>query len=256
MGVDLTHFSPARRSAEARRALRRNCGGDENSVLIVYSGRIVPEKNLSLLFHVFARLVRDAQRDYRLLLVGDGIERPKWEAFCSKHFPGRASFIGHVRSPETLAGILANADAFVHPNHREPFGIAPLEAMASGLPVVVPNRGGVTAYANAENAWTAASDTDSFLSAIESLLTNQPERARRTQNAMRAAAEFSWPKIAASFLDLYAELHRAFPRDRQDLLEPPGPWTLRRGLKILVSRSLSDAAERIFRLTFMQYPRN
>jgi alpha-1,6-mannosyltransferase len=250
MGVDLTHFSPARRSAEARRALRRNCGGDENSVLIVYSGRIVPEKNLLLLFHVFARLVRDGKRDCRLLIVGDGIERPKWEAFCATHFPGRASFMGHVQNPETLASILANADAFVHPNHREPFGIAPLEAMASGLPVVVPNRGGVTAYANVENAWTAAPDPDSFLAAIESLLSNEAETTRRAQNAMCTAAGFSWTKIAASFLDLYSELHRAFPANR--VLEPPVSSTLARGLKIAFSHSVSEAAERIFRLAFMK----
>jgi len=77
-----------------------------------------------MLFDVFARLARDARRDYRLLIAGDGIERPRWEVFCAAHFPGRASFLGHIKSPEELAGILANADAFIHPNHNEPSGIA------------------------------------------------------------------------------------------------------------------------------------
>ena len=63
--------------------------------------------------------------------------------------------LGHIADPERLADIYANCDALVHPNPREPFGIAPLEAMASGLPVVVARSGGVLSYANEENSWLA-----------------------------------------------------------------------------------------------------
>lgn len=248
MGVDLSHFSPARKSAEARRLLRTNCGGNDNSVLLIYSGRIVPEKNLSLLFNVFTRLVRETRRDYRLIIAGDGIERARWEAFCATHFPDRVSFVGHIKSPDELAGILANADAFVHPNHHEPFGIAPLEAMASGLPAVVPDRGGISTYANSENAWIASPDPESFLSAIEGLLGNERERARRARKAIETAAEFGWEKVAASFLKLYAELHRAAAVDRDATLQPAFPSTAGRGWKIAFSRSLSDSAAKIFRL--------
>jgi len=62
--------------------------------------------------------------------------------------------------------------------------------MASGLPVVVPNRGGIKTYANSENAWTAAPNPESFLSAIEGLLDNERETARRARNAIETAAEF------------------------------------------------------------------
>ncbi len=61
-----------------------------------------------------------------------------------------------------MAEIYANADAFVHPNPREPFGIAPLEAMAAGLPVIAPNSGGLTAYANLANAWLTNPTPDRF----------------------------------------------------------------------------------------------
>ena len=248
MGVDLHHFSPARKSREAQHSLRKKCGGTDDSVLLLYAGRLAPEKNLALLFEVFARLVRDAHRDYRLLIAGDGIERSHWEAFCASHAPGRALFLGHINDPDELACLLANADAFVHPNPREPFGIAPLEAMASGLPLVAPHRGGVGSYANSENAWIAAPDPESFASAIKALLGDECETIRRARNALRTAAEFGWEKVAVSFLDLYAEIYRAAGAGSDALPSPDFSSTLARGMRLAFSRGVSQSAETIFRL--------
>ena len=66
-------------------------------------------------------------------------------------------FCGHVDA-RALARLYASCDVFVHPNPREPFGIGPLEAMASGVPLVLPAAGGVLSYANADNAWLARAD--------------------------------------------------------------------------------------------------
>jgi len=148
MGVALGDLSPARRSHEGRRALLQKCGAETDCVLLVYAGRLAPEKNLRLLFDLLVRLAGNAKNKYRLLVAGDGIERTRWEEFCKKRVPGRALFLGHIKDRSEYADLLANADAFVHPNPDEPFGIAPLEAMASGLPLVAPNRGGVTSYAS------------------------------------------------------------------------------------------------------------
>ena len=207
MGVDLDHLSPTRRNPEQRRRLLQNFGIDDG-VLLLYAGRLVPEKNLGLLFDVLARLARDGERDYRLLLVGDGIEREAWERKCKIDLPGRAFFMGHVQDQNILADIYANADIFIHPNPREPFGIAPLEAMASGLPLVAPNVGGVTSYANHENAWTVNPDVDSFEAAIKEVVTDPVLAARRSERAFVTAREYRWDRVAASFLELYKELYR------------------------------------------------
>jgi len=145
MGVDMDRFSQERRSVEMRERLLRDARGHRDSVLLLYAGRLAPEKNLSLLFELVARLAADAQRDFRLLIAGDGIERARWEAFCEKRAAGRVAFLGHIKNPVELANLFANADIFVHPNPREPFGIAPLEAMASGLPVLFAAGSGVAA---------------------------------------------------------------------------------------------------------------
>jgi glycosyltransferase involved in cell wall biosynthesis len=96
----------------------------------LYAGRLVAEKNLPLLPDVMELLASDAEHDFRLVVAGDGVMRSTFEQICTQKVPGRVTFLGHIRGRDELAGLYANADIFVHPNPREPFGIAPLEAMA------------------------------------------------------------------------------------------------------------------------------
>jgi alpha-1,6-mannosyltransferase len=205
MGVDLTQLSPQRRSAELRRRLLQNFGCADESVLLLYAGRLAPEKNLSLLFDLLIHLSRNGARDYRLLVAGDGIERRRWEK-CSHEAPGRALFLGHIKDRNVLADLYANSDVFVHPNPCEPFGIAPLEAMASGLPLVAPSTGGVASYAHAGNAWIAEPDVESFAKAVEEAATNRRLASEKIRNALATAQFYGWESVASSFLDLYCEL--------------------------------------------------
>ena len=208
MGVDLGHLSPKRRRPELRRRLLQNFGADEDGILLLYAGRLVPEKNLSLLFDSLLQLTRDRQRDYRLLVVGDGIERELWEQKCAVEMPRRTLFYGHMRDKNVLADLYANSDVFVHPNPREPFGIAPLEAMASGVPLVAPNAGGVLSYANMENAWTVRADAENFAAAIKEAGTNYNLAAEKTRRAVATAHQFSWERVAPGYLKLYEDLNR------------------------------------------------
>jgi hypothetical protein len=136
------------------------------------------------------------------------------------------------------------------------FGIAPLEAMVSGLPLVAPNCGGVASYANSENAWVVRPDVQSFATAIEELLTNDSERIARVQNALRTAEQYRWEKVAPSFLDLYSELHLAFTTESTSLPAPAFSSTQADGLQLALSRGVSQIAERTFRLASTLFPRS
>jgi alpha-1,6-mannosyltransferase len=249
MGVDLRSFSPLRRTEQARRVIEARIQATSGASILVYAGRLAPEKNLALLFDAFEQLT--ARSNYRLVVAGDGIERSRWEQLCAARVTGRVSFLGYIKTKEELADLLANADAFIHPNPREPFGIAPLEAMASGLPLIVPNAGGVRSYANPENAWIAAPDPKSFAEAIEKALNNPTESLRRAHNALQTAAELSWPRVAGSFLDLYAALHRATLAGENVHVALPAPAFTSKpasGLRLALSRGASRGVEVAFRL--------
>ena len=246
MGVDLDHLSPKRRSPEQRRKLFHDLG-IQNSVILLYAGRLVPEKNLRLLFDVLALLTKFSRRDYRLLIVGDGIERETWQRWCDSNLPGRACFMGHIRDQNDLADIYANADVFVHPNPREPFGIAPLEAMASGLALVAPNTGGVISYANSENSWTVTPDVHSFAHAIEQVSTSPVLTTTKTQKALTTAQQYRWDRVAASYLELYEELNQHRPDEGRE--QGPSFYSTPAGtVRAALIRGVANTAVRAFRL--------
>jgi alpha-1,6-mannosyltransferase len=212
MGVDATMFSPQRRDERLRRDLRRQLGADDDSFVLLYVGRLSSEKNVSLLLDCLGRLSHS--RRYRLLVIGDGPARASFEARARREFNGIVHLRNTIGERSLLASIVANCDLFVHPNPREPFGIAPLEAMASGVPVVAPNAGGVLAYANDNNAWLVPARPDTFAAAIEAACRYSALRAYRVFEGRRTAERHHWDAVTTSLFGLYDQIALNFRAHR------------------------------------------
>lgn len=133
----------------------------------------------------------------------------------------RVCFLGHIACRKELADLYANADVFVHPNPREPFGIAPLEAMASGLPLVAPASGGVAAYADASNCLLVRNDPAAFADGVRAIRGNAKSTSARVAAARETAARFGWHSVCSSFLDLYAEICAFTAGVREQPVLPP-----------------------------------
>jgi glycosyltransferase involved in cell wall biosynthesis len=219
MGVDLDTFSPAHRKPSIREKHLGLVQGNPNTKLLLYVGRLAPEKNLNLLVETLALL----PSGYRLLMAGDGICRTALEQTLARRLPGRAVFLGHCRDRQELAGIYANADVFVHPNPREPFGIAPLEAMASGLPLVAPNSGGITTYANTANAWLADPQPAAFAAAIRNVMEDS-DRDQKVARALLTAQAYQWNSVASRYLDLYDRLALGETVESPEYQSTRGNW--------------------------------
>jgi len=209
MGVETGDLGPARRCADLRRELLQACGGDDRTTLLLYAGRLSVEKNLPLLIDTMASLADTASRTYRLIVAGDGPAASALRASAAARADGRVAFIGHVADRDRLARLYATCDIFVHPNGREPFGIGPLEAMASGTPLVAPTTGGVRAYADADCAWLAEAHGAAFAEAVRCVDADGVERDARVACARTVAARFSWARVTREIFATYDALHRA-----------------------------------------------
>jgi alpha-1,6-mannosyltransferase len=210
MGTDCENLGAHRREQTKRKALVASfldqSSESENTKLLLYVGRISREKNICLLLEMMENLQDQTTTDYRLLIVGTGPLANWLEQSAERRVPGHVRLLGHVADRERLADIFANCDALIHPNPREPFGIAPLEAMASGLPLVAPISGGVLSYANEQNSWLAEPDGQSFAISVRQVFQDESARRLKVGRAIDTAANFSWSRTTERFFDLYDKL--------------------------------------------------
>jgi glycosyltransferase involved in cell wall biosynthesis len=126
-GVDAKLFNPSHRDVE----LRQSLGLGPDDPLLLYVGRLAPEKNLGVLLEAFARLRHGLGERLRLALVGRG---PELTALSRAALP-EVCLAGEQHGLE-LSRWYASADVFAFPSLSETFGNVILEAQASGLPVV------------------------------------------------------------------------------------------------------------------------
>ena len=228
MGAECELFHPGRRNPQKRRWLENLAGVSERAVLLLYVGRLVPEKNLGLLLKIVQRLETEDPGMYHLMIAGDGSCRAVFEQECLRYVPRAVSFMGHVCDRQTLAEIYANCDLFIHPNPGEPFGIAPLEAMASGLPLIGPNGGGLTSYAHCGNSWLVDPEPEAYRGAIRSILSDPAAAAVRLRRARATAEKLDWSGITAEFFELYDELHALVRGERAEPLLAPAFFSSRK----------------------------
>ncbi len=192
-GVDTERFHPSRRSLAMRERL---AGGRPDGPVILYVGRLAPEKNLACL-----RRVMRALPDARLALVGDGPDREPLEQTLN---PQRTTFMGFLRGEE-LAAAYASADVFFMPSTTETLGFVALEAMASGLPVVAADSGGLPdIVAHGENGMLFDPEhLDGAIAGVREVLDRETMREHFARQARKTALRSSWPAETARLINAY-----------------------------------------------------
>lgn len=188
LGVDLVGRRPGLRDRGLR---ERHARGDE--VLLVMCSRLSVEKRPGTAVDALEALLRRGRRAV-LVVAGDGPLRGRLEQ-RAKGLP--VTFLGHVGDRETLGALQASADVALAPGPAETFGLAALEAMACGTPVVASSSSALPEVIGSAGA-TAADHGESFADAVE-LLLDRSEGERR--EAARARAEcFGWQSAVDAFL--------------------------------------------------------
>jgi glycosyltransferase involved in cell wall biosynthesis len=204
-GVDTELFHPAKRDDSMRARLS---GGVVDEPLLLFVGRLSSEKRIHWL-----RSVLLSHPQARLAIVGDGPQRLELEnAFSGLN----VQFTGFLQGDE-LAKAYASSDIFVFPSANETFGNVVLEAMASGLPVVVPNSGGVVDFVNHEkNGLIFYSESQDSLVEQTGRLISQVELRHRVAAQARSYAEVrNWSAILTQLVNDYERTIRLARRSNQ-----------------------------------------
>lgn len=193
-GVDRTQFSPSFRG----QALRHALGIRDDDFMVACVGRLAPEKGIGVLLRAMARVHEAAGTRVRLALAGDGPAERQFRAAA----PVGTIFAGRLGGT-VLSEFYASADAFVFTSTTDTFGNVLLEAMASGLPVIAPDRGPTLEIAGPENALVLpVEDPAALASGIHQLAASAVLRRRLTMRSLATAAAHDW---AAVWDDLFGE---------------------------------------------------
>ncbi len=193
-GIDRSRFNPGKRDM----AWRRGLGIVDDEIVIAFAGRLVKEKNTSLLMRVLATLEGRGNR-CRGLIIGDGPE-----AQVMKAAKTRTVFSGLLHGDD-VARAYASSDLFLFPSESETFGNVTLEAIASGLAAICADAtGSRSIVTDGVNGFLVPAGNEmDFVAHAEELIRSPELRTNMRAAALERAREFDWEVINKSLLANY-----------------------------------------------------
>jgi glycosyltransferase involved in cell wall biosynthesis len=177
---------------------------------VLYAGNVKPHKNLERLIDAFD-LVRKRGLDHvKLVLIGDEISKyaALRRAIHRHQLHKYVRFLGYLPE-DTLAVMYRLAGVFVFPSLYEGFGLPPLEAMASGTPVVTSNVSSLPEVAGDAAVLVDPYDHHAIADGIYSVLSNEPYRQELRRKGLVRASQFSWENSVRRVMDIYQEVGTA-----------------------------------------------
>jgi alpha-1,6-mannosyltransferase len=201
MGVEGDLFSPGLRSAERRAAMLRAIGLGPDATLLIGLGRLAAEKRWDMVIRATVQAAR--HEPIGLLLVGDGPRRRQLKLLAKRS--GNAVVHPAIGDRRELAALLASADALVHGCEAETFCMAAAEARASGIPLIVPDRGAAIDQLVRDAGISYRSGSQSALErAITQFIDSGPElrRMRAVRNCDVRTADQHFEQLFARYAQL------------------------------------------------------
>lgn len=196
-GVDGERFSPIFKEESFK--VRHGIGG---KTAILYVGRLSLEKNLETLLTIYAKL-KAIHNDVALMIVGEGPQRKQLDDW------GLPDLVltGVLRGAE-LSRAYASADIFAFPSLVDAGPMVILEAMASGLPVVVFNQGGAPDGVIHGETGFVARDVPDFAACLDKLIQDIQLRLAMGTNARKHAERHRWERIFDQVLAIFDNVRK------------------------------------------------
>ena len=204
LGVDTRLFHPEA-GADERNEVRRAIGAPEESLLLLYVGRLSPEKNVTTLFDAFEMLAAGADgARYTLLVTGDGPERRHLAGLREK-FPS-VLWLPYQGDGHQLARLYRAADMFVHPGVQETFGLVALESQACGTPVIGIHGSYMDRIIFTDQGHWAAENSPAALADAIRAMAGRDLAAEGAEAAERVRRSYDWDRVFERLFGVYAEV--------------------------------------------------
>ena len=173
---------------------------------VLYAGNVKPHKNLERLIEAF-HIVRDRGLDVKLVLIGDEISKytSLRRAIHRNQLHNYVRFLGYMPE-ETLAVMYRLAGAFVFPSLYEGFGLPPLEAMASGCPVVTSNVSSLPEVAGDAAVLVDPYDAHAIADGIGRVFSDTTLRNELRRRGPERARQFSWESSVRRVREIYGQV--------------------------------------------------
>lgn len=196
-GIDLDKFSPNHRSDQ----FRQKYGITPSEVVILFVGRLVPEKRLDIFAEVVHRLKKQGL-PFKALIVGCGTE-------TYENLPN-TTYCGWM-SGSDLSVAYASSDIFLFPSATETFGNVTLEAAASGLPLVVEEKCSGHLVNHGKNGFACAEgDTDAFFNATLALVQDSEKRKQFSAKSREHSLNFELRTVNNQMIKNYHQTFNEF----------------------------------------------
>lgn len=199
VGLDLSRFM----TAEKETSLRDEFGLSNDTKIVFSVGELNKNKNHQVIIRAIAHL-NDPKIHY--FLAGNGPLKDELSALATElGISERVHFLGYRRD---IPSLLKNADVYAFPSLREGLGMASIEAMATGLPLVTSNRHGINDYS--EDGKTgfkyAPNDVEGFAEGISAILADDTMRAQMGEYNIEVSKRFTVEASMARMNEIYGEI--------------------------------------------------
>ncbi len=199
--VDISKYD----SKVERLAVRRRFGVGDHEKLVLYVGRLVPQKGVEYLIRAMPRISWRFP-EAKFVIVGEGWMRGNLEWLTDQSGQRwRTNFTGFI-SDADLVALTKSADVMVVPSIYEPFGIVALEGMAAGVPVVASQVGGLAEVVEHDKTgvWVYPRSPNSIAWGVERVLSDSGYRDWLVKNGYETVRNrFSWDVIAKQTVEVY-----------------------------------------------------
>jgi glycosyltransferase involved in cell wall biosynthesis len=174
---------------------------------ILFMGTLEPRKNLGVLLAAYARL-RESTADVPPLWIAGGTtaaSAPWLRAMAEPPLLGHVKHLGYIDT-NARYGLYAQASMLVLPSHLEGFGMPLLEAMATGVPAIVSNRGALPEVAGGAAQVVEADDVEGFAAAMRRYLEDEALTRQSIARGLDRARAYTWDQSAAALIERYRQM--------------------------------------------------